>query len=250
MGWIDLTDDSAPSVNGSPVIQPDSTYSGAESTRRSPTMSTGLGGLGGFGGMDIISGGLGLIGGILQNNANRDIARETNQMSQANAREQMQFQERMSNTSYQRGMADMKKAGLNPMLAFSQGGASSPSGAAGSVQSAHMENVISPALSTAMQASQFRENLENTKSQTKVNEALEKTNQTIQAKNLADSAYSAKQAQKTDLEVKALKKALPLKEFKGDIEKSLTDKVRQYMGTSGKKAHDDYEKVMRGEIIP
>lgn len=45
---------------------------------------------------------------------------------------QNEFTERMSNTSYQRAVEDMKKAGLNPVLAVSQGGASTPGAASGS----------------------------------------------------------------------------------------------------------------------
>lgn len=54
-------------------------------------------------------------------------------MSAKQAKKQRKFQERMSNTQYQRGMKDMRAAGLNPILAYKQGGASSPSGAMGQV---------------------------------------------------------------------------------------------------------------------
>lgn len=44
------------------------------------------------------------------------------------AQKQMDFQERMSNTAYQRSMNDLIKAGLNPGLLYSASAASSPSG--------------------------------------------------------------------------------------------------------------------------
>lgn len=56
------------------------------------------------------------------------------------------FQERMSNTSYQRAVEDMRKAGLNPILAFANGGASTPGGSGATITGASMGMPSSSAL--------------------------------------------------------------------------------------------------------
>lgn len=92
-----------------------------------------------------------LVGGLLANRGRAAEARGNRAFQRTEARTQMAFQERMRNTEWQSAVADMEAAGINPALAYQQGGASSPSGAAGSGSKAEQSDVISPAVSSALQ---------------------------------------------------------------------------------------------------
>lgn len=107
-----------------------------------------------FGGFSLdlgkaIGGVLGFAGQQSTNQANIDIANAANAASAEQAAKQMDFQERMRATQYQTAINDMQKAGLNPMLAYTQGGAGTPSGAMGQVSTAKIGNSIGSALSGA-----------------------------------------------------------------------------------------------------
>lgn len=107
----------------------------------------------------------GLAGGMLANESNEGIADDATAFNAEQAQMNREFQERMSNTSYQRGMADMRQAGLNPMLAYSQGGASVPTGSTAQAQTYDYKDPISPAVGSALAAREQSVRLENMEAQ-------------------------------------------------------------------------------------
>jgi len=102
-------------------------------------MATGYA-MGGPAGGALMAGGLGYMGQMQTNDTNVDIANSNSAFNAQQAQLNRDFQAQQSATAYQRATADMQAAGLNPMLAYMQGGASTPAGSTASAQSVQVQN--------------------------------------------------------------------------------------------------------------
>lgn len=100
-----------------------------------------------------LTAGIGFLGDIAGGLFGSSAQKKANKANIALQREQQRWEAHMSNTAWQRGTQDMLKAGLNPMLGFSQGPASTPNVSAATVQPVDaMARAVSSAGSKAAQA--------------------------------------------------------------------------------------------------
>lgn len=121
-------------------------------------------------GAQVLGGLIGYKGTSNTNAANAKQVADTNAFNAAEAQKNRDFQEHMSDTQYQRATADMLAAGLNPALAYQQGGAGTPGGSTASGTAARFDNPSAPlatatanVVNSALEAAQQVANIEQTR---------------------------------------------------------------------------------------
>lgn len=163
-----------------------------------------------------------------------------NSQTQSSTREQMAFQERMSSTAYQRAMDDMEKAGLNPILAYKQGGASSPAGSSMVFQNpvAGAGQNIDQFMNSSFQRAQAGQQI------SKMNMEIQKVSAEI-GKLQEDTAYINSMRNRINHEVQLIK--WQLKESPLKYDQAVDDRIIKIIEHETNKVMAQFKNVMSDE---
>lgn len=126
-----------------------------------------------------------------------DSQADANSANAAQSQKQMDFQREMSNTGYQRAVADLRAAGLSPMLTYSQGPASAPSGSQAVIQPKFTPSSFGTAAQAAQASAQIRQlsaTTDNTKADTINKLATSENISADTALKMADARYRGLQS--------------------------------------------------------
>ncbi|AZL82941.1 DNA pilot protein [Apis mellifera associated microvirus 61] len=175
----------------------------------------------------VIVGGAGALGSVFAN--------QSNQQSVA---DQMRFQGYMSSTAHQREVADLRAAGLNPILSALGAGSSSPQGAAAQIQNP-LEG-ISKGMETAIAVKQQKKDFEQKDAQ--ISNTQQDTSNKIAQSGLinAQAISTAKDVEQKTLQTKLLKETLPhaIKKAKAEGDYSEVNQIMGIIGAGTSSAKD------------
>lgn len=173
--------------------------------------------------MSFLGGVIGAVGSIAGGLIGKDSQDDTNKANAAEAALNRDFQERMSNTAYRRATADMIEAGLNPMLAYSQGGASTPSGSVATYQNsgAYLGRGVANAAAGAAQMA----SIEQIKAQTEKAEAEADLASAQAAESRNRTPIYAENIQLTRAQVSKLEAEIPKIQAETDLSSQQMFKV-------------------------
>jgi len=182
----------------------------------------------------VLGAGASLVGGILGNRSREDAAAAANAASAQAAAQQMEFQREMSNTAYQRAVNDMKKAGINPMLAAMRGGASTPGGAMYTAQMPQLSDVLTPAVQSYNQTQLSSAQSAKTSAETEIIEStgLAQARANLE-KTVADIGLTAQQTRKLIMDTELVAEQIATEKEKPAQVRAMVDSLVAQTKTEG-----------------